>query len=148
MVYVMSILGTKAGLISDLNLLLQIVIIIILFAGFFFAKRKIRYDMHGKIMGIAVFLNLISLIFVMVPGTIGGLSSLASRIMQPAILLTTIHKVFGGLAEILGIIFIIILRPCGSKFIKNTRFLMKTTFALWIIAFLLGVTAYIFFNIL
>ncbi|MCW4032771.1 MAG: hypothetical protein NWF08_05195 [Candidatus Bathyarchaeota archaeon] len=144
----MSILGTRAGLISDLNLLLQIVIIIIIFAGFFYAKRKIRYDMHGKIMGIAVFLNLLSLIFVMVPGTIGGLSSLASRITQPTILLMTIHKVFGGLAEILGIIFIIILRPCGSKFIKNTRYLMRTTLAFWIIAFLLGVIAYIIFNVL
>lgn len=88
----MSILGTRAGLISDLNLLLQIFIMIILFTGFFYAKRKIRYDMHGKIMGIAVFLNLLSLIFVMVPGAIGGLSSLLSRITQPIILLTTIHK--------------------------------------------------------
>jgi uncharacterized membrane protein YozB (DUF420 family) len=144
----MSILGTEAGLISDLNLLLQIVIIIILFAGFFYTKRKIRYDVHGKIMGIAVFLNLLSLIFVMVPGTVGGLSSLASRITQPVILLTFFHKVLGGLAEILGIIFIIILRPCGSKLIKNTRYLMITTFTLWIMAFLLGAIAYIIFNVL
>jgi uncharacterized membrane protein YozB (DUF420 family) len=144
----MSILGTRAGLISDLNLLLQIIIMIILLTGFFFAKRKIRYDMHGKIMGIAIILNFLSLLFVMVPGTIGGLSSLTSKITQPVILLTVIHKVLGGLAEIFGIVFIATLRPCGSKIGKNTKSLMASTFTLWIIAFLLGIIAYIIFNIL
>jgi hypothetical protein len=63
----MSILGTRAEFIYDLNLILQIVIII-LFTGAYYAKRKMQYRIHGKIMGWAIILNAVSILLVMAPG--------------------------------------------------------------------------------
>jgi uncharacterized membrane protein YozB (DUF420 family) len=144
----MGLLGTKAPLLYDLNLILQIVIIIILFTGAYYAKRKYKYQVHGKIMGLAILLNVISILFVMAPRLLENLNFLISNIAQPPVQVAVIHPVFGGLAVVLGIAILAKLRPCGSKMGTNIRYLMRITLTIWTIAFLLGLSIYIAFYVL
>lgn len=52
-------LGTKAGLQADLNLILHLVILVLIVAGFMFARRK-KFDIHEKWMFPAIVLVAIS----------------------------------------------------------------------------------------
>lgn len=144
----MGILGTRAPLIYDLNLILQIVVIAILLAGAYYAKRKRNFNIHGKAMSVALVLNIVGMLFVMAPRLISSLSYLVSTVNQLPSMLTIIHPIFGGLAEILGLFAVATLRPCGSKMGKNVRNLMIVTFALWVVAFLFGVSVYIAFYVM
>ncbi len=139
----MSILGTRAEMIHDLNLILQILIIIILFTGAYYTKRRVRYNIHGRVMGSAVLLNAISILLVMAPRLLGSINFLASTMTQTPSQITVIHPAFGLVAEILGLATIVALRPCGSKMGTNIRCLMRVTFIIWSITFLIGLSVYI-----
>jgi len=144
----MSILGTKAPLIYDVNLIFQVVIMIILVIGAYYAKRKLRYAVHGKVMGVALLLNAISILFVMAPRLFENLGFLRSTITQPPSQIGVIHPILGVVAEILGLTVMATLRPCGSKMGTNIRYLMRITITMWTMAFLLGVIIYIAFYVL
>jgi uncharacterized membrane protein YozB (DUF420 family) len=143
----MSILGTKAPVIYDLNLILQIVIMVILFAGAYYAKRKMKFELHGRVMALALLLNAISTIFVMAPRLFETLSYLASTLVQVPTELALVHPILGGLAEILGFIVLASLRPCGLKMGRKIRYLMRATFVIWTLAFLFGLSVYIAFYV-
>ena len=144
----MSILGTRAELIYDLNLILQILIFLILLTGAYYAKRRIQYRIHSKIMALAVALNALSIVIAMGPRLVGSLSFLTSTMTQSRSQMTFLHPVLGGIAELLGIIAVITLRPCGSKMGSRVRQLMRTTFMLWAAAFLVGLAVYLAFYVI
>ncbi len=136
----MSILGTKAPLMYDLNLVFQIVIMVILFAGAYYARRRRDFKLHGGVMEV-------SIVFVMAPRLFGALSYLVSTLVQVPTELAVVHPVLGGLAEILGVIAVVRLRPCGSKMGTSTRTLMRTTIVIWTLAFLFGLSVYVAFYV-
>ena len=53
------IFGTKALLQTDINLMLQIIMFLILLMGYVY-KKKGKFKIHGGIMGIAVLLHAFS----------------------------------------------------------------------------------------
>jgi uncharacterized membrane protein YozB (DUF420 family) len=144
----MSILGTRAELIHDLNLILQILIFLILLTGAYYAKRKIQYQIHGKIMALAVALNALSIMIVMGPRLIESLSFLTSTVSQSRSQMTFLHPVLGGIAELLGIVAVLTLRPCGSKMGSRVRLVMRITFMFWAVAFLVGLAVYLAFYVM
>ncbi len=131
--------GTKAGITSDLNLLLQIVVIIILFVGVKYGKDKTQDSLkrHGRIMAIAVVLNAVGFLSVMGPSIFGYFSVPLGELSVFGIVSTSFHAVFGGMAEILGIAFVFNKKP------KNIRLWMRLTSGFWVIAFVLGVSLYL-----
>lgn len=144
----MSILGTRAELVYDLNLLLQILIILVLFSGAYFAKMKANYRIHGKTMTSAIVLNAISIMLVMGPRLVDSLGFLTSTITELRTQVAVLHATLGVTAEILGIAAVLVLSPCGSKMGTNVKYLMRTTFAIWALAFLLGASVYLAFYVL
>jgi len=127
------LLGTRASLAADLNLLLQIIILIILFVGFKFGKMKTEKSLkqHGRMMTIAVVLNAVAFLLVMGPSFISNFSAVLTEPFP----LTLVHAIFGTIAEILGITFVF------KKF-GNVRMWMRLTFLFWLIALALGVAFY------
>jgi len=133
------IFGTKAPLPSDLNLLLQLGILVILLVGVKFGKEKTAKSlkMHGRIMTIAVVLNAVGILFVMIPSFIAYFSAPLKELSLVGVLSTSIHASFGGLAEALGIAFVLEKKP------KKVRMWMRLTTLFWIITFVLGVSLYL-----
>lgn len=111
----MGILGTKVQLIYDLNLILQIAFIIILFAGAYYAKRKKNFNIHDKVMSFALMLNVIAMLFAMAHRFSESLNYRIFTVTHVPSQLVIVHQIFVGLAEILGLFAIATLRPCGSK---------------------------------
>jgi len=127
------IFGTRATPASDLNLLLQIVILIILLVGFRFGKTKTDESLkkHGRLMTLMVILSLIGIVTVMLP-------SFVSSIVSPW---TIVHAFFGGIATILGVTFVF------KKF-GNVRLWMRFTMTLWLIAIILGLLIYFIYYVI
>ena len=125
--------GTRALVASDLNLLLQIIVLTIILIGIKFARTKTEKSLkkHGTLMTLAMILNLIGLATVMLP-------SFLSKIVSP---LTPVHAFFGGISEILGITFVF------KKF-GNVRMWMRLTAIFWLIALTLGITVYLIYYVI
>jgi len=133
------IFGTKASLASDLNLLLQLVILVILIVGFKFGKEKTAKSIkrHGNMMTIVVVLNAIGILFVMGPSFFGYFSTPLLELSTIGILSTSLHALVGSLAIVFGIAFVFNKKP------KKIRLWMRLTMLFWIIALILGISLYL-----
>ena len=131
----MGFLGTRAGPLADLALIISIAGFIILCLGVVYAKRGILLR-HFKMTRIAVLLLIIAFIW-MGPRFIGSLHIIISRLTALPILITVFHVVIGTFALFAGIFL------AFDMVIKKTRNPMRTVLLLWILALLLGMVTYI-----
>jgi hypothetical protein len=131
----MGFLGTRAGPLADLALIISIAGLVILCLGIVHAKRGILLR-HFKMTRIAVLLLIIAFIW-MGPRFIGSFHIIISRLTALPILITVFHVVIGTFALLSGIFL------AFDVVIKKTRNPMRTVFLLWILAMLLGIVTYI-----
>jgi hypothetical protein len=131
----MGFLGTRAGPLADLALIISITSFIILCLGVVYAKKGILLR-HFRMTRLAVFLLILAFIW-MGPRFIGSLHILISRLTALPILLTVFHVIIGTSALLAGIFL------AFDMVIKKTRNPMRTVFLLWILALLLGIATYI-----
>ena len=140
----MGLFNPNATLTADLNLLFQIVIFIFLVVGMSTVKVRRRFRKHGTVMGIAVALNMVSMVVVMIPALLGFGGLFSMPLTRPALVVVT-HAIMGTLVEILGIWIVGTwvfshheIKACGKK--KNV---MRATTLLWLIELFLGIYIYI-----
>lgn len=131
----MGFLGTRAGPLADLALIISIAGFIILFLGVVYAKRGIL-PRHFKMERLAIFLLIIAFIW-MGPRFIGSIHIIIFRLTSLTVLITVLHAVIGTSALLAGIFL------AFDRVIKKTRYPMRTVFILWILALLLGIATYI-----
>ena len=139
----MGFLGTQAGIPADLNLVLQIAMLCILFIGRSRAKRK-NFGQHGRYMAVAVVLNATSLATIMLPSLLMGLGFVATYPINPISIITILHAGIGTVAEFLGLYLVLKWRfnKAIVECMKNKR-LMKPTIILWATTAILGVLFYL-----
>lgn len=130
-------LGTRASFSSDLNLLLQLIILTLLLISIKFAKEKTQISLkrHGRIMIVAVILNTISVFLIMGPSFTTNFGAVLDERSTIGFPLTLIHHSFGLIAEVLGVILVF------KKF-GNVRMWMRLTMTVWLITFALGFIFY------
>jgi uncharacterized membrane protein YozB (DUF420 family) len=136
------IFGTRAPLASDLNLILQLIILAILLVGVRFGKKKTAKSLkaHGRVMTLAVALNAVGILLVMLPSFV----IIVSKVLNPLTIgfpLTSIHAFFGVLAEGLGVTLVF------KKF-GNVRRWMRLTTAFWLITIALGISVYLIYYVI
>jgi len=131
-------LGTRGSIASDLNLLTQIAILIILFVGIKFGKEKTKVSLkrHGRLMTLATILETVSILLVMGPSFAANLGAVLTEPSRIGFPVTLVHALFGGLAEVLGVTLVF------KKF-GNVRWWMRVTAAVWLTASVLGIVFYI-----
>ena len=126
--------------ISEMNLILHIIILIVLFVSLELKYMK-RLFWHGATMLIALVLHVISFVLVMWP---------SFRLFYPYgystfSFITVAHAILGGATLILAIWLIASwhlqrsLKPCSRR--KKTMLLV---FVIWIISLLLGILLYLY----
>ena len=130
--------GTNAPMISDLNLLSQTLIFVLLAVGSMFGRKKTKISLHRheRIMTVAIALNALSILLVMGPSLVLGFDFALGEPATIGFPLTLVHHTFGLAAEILGGVFIF------RKFGK-IRMWMRLLLTLWTIGFVLGVFFYV-----
>lgn len=128
---------------ADINLAAQLLLLAGLLAGFLLARRK-HYQQHGNVQTAMVLLNLIFILFVMMPSFYGYVvagGSTTGRVAQ----LMIVHGLLGVVVEMFAIYLILRMRtrlvPEPLR-IGNIKLAMRSTLALWTILVLLGVGIY------
>lgn len=142
----MGFFGTGAVLITDINLLFQIIAVILVIIGIIYKlKRKIK--IHGYLMSVAIFMHLITFIVAMGPAFSEGLDFFTNSTDLIGVQAMWIHAITGIIGLIMGIILVLLwiinlsnLTGC----VKRKR-LMDITIVLWIISFIFGVVTYLSF---
>jgi len=132
------LLGTPAPIASDINLVLQIIIVAILLVGFKYGKTKTASSLktHGRIMTVVVVLNAASILLVMGPAFVLYFGAVLAEPSVIGFPLTLAHHTSGIIAEILGAVLVF------KKF-GNVRMWMRLTLILWLVSWVLGVYFYL-----
>ncbi len=136
-------LGTRATLVADINLILQVVVLIVLSAGAFQARRR-NFDSHRLLMTAAVIANAALIIAIMNPSFFRilpfGLRSPGAR--RPTVMWP--HVLVGTLAELMGVYIVIrtnVEQSTASSWPGMMR-VMLITLLLWLVALVGGITLY------
>jgi len=140
------IFGTNAVLITDINLMIQIISFIILLAGLVY-KAKSKFKLHGSFMGLAVFLHLISFLLAMGPSFIDGFDFFTTDTSLAGVQTMWVHAIAGAAALILGIVLVVawILQSSNIKACIRRKRLMDITALQWTISLIFGIATYLAF---
>jgi len=135
-------------LLSQANLVLEIIILIVLFAAFAL-KRKGKFLEHGRTMLAGVVLNILSFAIVMGPAFLSlgqnGLFDHPGRLY----LVTLVHAGLGGTALVLGVFLVASWHlQASTQNCMRRKKIMRLTFMLWILALILGILLYMILYIL
>ena len=141
-------MGTKAGMEADLNFILHLVILLLIIAGFTFARKK-RFEVHEKWMFTAIVLVSISFFAWMAPSYIGNWHVIVDEFYSPGVIITNIHVILGVISGILAVYIILRMKlDLPPRFtVKRVKRLMRTTFTLWWLTFIFGVSFYIYYYV-
>ncbi|MFQ5961564.1 MAG: plastocyanin/azurin family copper-binding protein [Candidatus Methylomirabilales bacterium] len=138
-----ALLGTRLA--ADINLVAQIVLLIGLWIGFYYARTR-QIPKHANMQTAMVMANLIFIFFVMVPsfyqyvilgGTTGGI---VAQLML-------LHGFLGLIAQLSGVYLVLRMRTqfLPARFrVRNFKLVMQVTLGLWTIIFVLGIGIYFY----
>jgi uncharacterized membrane protein YozB (DUF420 family) len=140
------IFGTNAVLITDINLLIQIIAFILILVGFGY-KTKGKFRNHGFVMGAAVVLHLISFLFAMGPSFLDGFEFFTRDTSLMGVQTMWVHAVTGAIALVLGIVIVVawIARVSDIAACTRRKRLMDVTVLLWLISLIFGIATYLIF---
>ncbi len=142
------IFGTKAALITDLTLLIQIVAFILVLGAIAYSSKR-KYKVHGSIMGAAVLLHFITFVASMGPSFVIFFTFFVAETFQSGVSAIWIH-VFGGVISMILGFFLVLswirnvssLKPCFRR-----KRIMYATLIFWAISLVFGIVAYILFYV-
>ena len=127
---------------ATISLILQIVVLVLLFAGVGLKGRK-KFRQHGIVMLTAVVLHTIIILAWMVPSfsaSFSGSINLADMIVVTIL----VHAFIGIAADLLGIWLVASWRlRADMKTCFAKKSLMRVTMALWLITLFLGIVLYL-----
>ena len=138
-------LGTHAPFISDLSLILISLTAIMLTIGWQLARHR-HYMAHRWVQTAAACLNAIVVLAVMINSFVTHiLPGIPGKLLEGDYGVTTVHAIIGTIGLLLGI-FVVLrgnnLVPKALRF-KNYKLFMRTSYALYMLATLLGVIVYV-----
>jgi uncharacterized membrane protein YozB (DUF420 family) len=142
------IFGTGSVLRTDINLILQIVMFLIIAISLVY-KNKMKFKIHGGLMAIAVILNIASLLAVMGPSFSAGYEYFTTATSDLGVQTIWIHAILGAIALILGIFLVgaWTLRPSKVAACSRRKRIMDVTVLLWLVSLIFGIASYIAFYV-
>ncbi len=132
-------------LLGDLNLLAQILMIVALWIGWYFARKR-NIPRHRNVQTVVVIANIFFIAFVMLTSFYQYVIAGGSTGGTVAILMM-VHGLLGLIAELMGIYLVLRMRTqlIPARFrVKNFKRLMRITLTLWTIIVLLGFEIYFY----
>jgi uncharacterized membrane protein YozB (DUF420 family) len=137
--------GTQANFHSDATLVLILITAVLFTIGWQLAVRK-RYEPHRWVQTSAVMLNTIVVLIAMISSFLTHiLPGIPGKLNEGSYGVTTVHALVGMVGLVLGVF--VVLR--GNKLVpkilqfRNYKLFMRTSYALYMLATLLGVVVYI-----
>lgn len=142
------IFGAGALIQTDINLILQIVMFLIIVISLVY-KKKNKFKIHGELMGIAVILHVISFLAVMSPSFKKNYEYFTTNTSTLGVQTIWIHAIPGAIAMILGIVLVAAwaLRPTNIAGCSRRKRIMDITTLFWFISLIFGIATYIAFYV-
>ncbi|MBD3406080.1 MAG: hypothetical protein GF411_08150 [Candidatus Lokiarchaeota archaeon] len=130
--------------IATIIMIVESILFVIITIGWYFGARRMHFDLHHKAVYSVVLIHSITVGAWMIPRAAtlaaeGAFMDLVANGYQ------IVHDLVGILAVTFGIILSIIFltrKDMPLKLLKRTRPLMISTLILWLIAYLLGIIAF------
>lgn len=140
----MAFFSNPFALFATVSLTIQIVVLGLLFYGYWL-KNKLRFSQHGKVMGVAVFLHLAMIFFVMLPAFAAAVvpDFVLSRPSSATSIVSLVHAPLGVIAVSLGLWFVVSWRIHGLQGCFEKKKFMVATMAVWLVALGLGIVLYL-----
>jgi uncharacterized membrane protein YozB (DUF420 family) len=140
------LLGTQAYLGADINIIFQILTVVLIIVAIVYKSRK-RFQTHGKLMGIAIILHLISFIIIMGPVFFRDFEGFVTYTSYLEVQTMWIHVIPGIIAIILGTTIVILwaLNPNNIAACSKRKRIMDITTILWLVSLLFGIATYMLF---
>jgi uncharacterized membrane protein YozB (DUF420 family) len=140
------IFGTDAVLITDINLLIQIIAFILILVGFGY-KTKGKFRNHGVVMGAAVILHLISFLMAMAPAFFRHVEFFTTDTSLMGVQTMWVHAATGAIALVLGIVIVVawVVRVSDIAACTRRKRFMDVTVLLWLISLIFGIATYLNF---
>ncbi len=140
------IFGTGAVLITDLNLLIQIISFLVLLISIVY-KTKGKIKIHGYLMGLAVLMHFITFVVAMGPAFSDGIDFFTASTGLIGVQAMWIHAITGGVALILGIFLVLawIINLSNMAGCVKRKRIMDITVILWALSIIFGIVTYISF---
>lgn len=139
------LLGTHAGLVQDITLVLQISIMFLLGFGYYLVRKK-HIQNHGVITTIALLLHTSNILLTMLPSFMNILNASFDG-LSFGVMVTYIHGILGIVAEMLGLWVVINWRFQSIVLCAKRKVFMKVTFVSWFLSLILGITFYAYYYI-
>ena len=136
-------LGTRANWAADLNLIVQVVLLVVLFVGRAQAKKR-RLTVHHNWMTAIVAVNAVMIIAVMNPSFFRLLPLVWQRLGALGPMLLWLHVGVASLAELMGLYAVLALRMDLPELlrVRNLKWFMRITFLFWTVALVAGIVIY------
>jgi uncharacterized membrane protein YozB (DUF420 family) len=134
---------------ADGNLILHLLILCLIIIGFGFARKK-KLEVHEKWMVTAIVLVAISFVVWMAPSYVMFIPAMQVQFFAPISLLTNMHAVLGSITGIMAIWIVLRMKlnlPTRFRFRRIKR-VMRTTFILWWLTFIFGLSLYVYHYVL
>jgi len=143
----MGFLGTGASNVADINLIVQLVIVVLLVAGWIYGRDK-KTKLHGQLMVVAVIVNGGAIALVMVPSLVLGFGAITSNPLGPGPLVSVLHVIIGTVAWLTAayLSWVWRLKPETVECFKRKKW-MKPVLYTWLAAAVLGVVFYVYYYI-
>lgn len=137
-------LGTSANFAADMTLVLSLLVAAALSVGFVLARRR-DYRTHRVVQTVAALTNAVLVLWLMIlPFRDFVAPGVPNRLGERFIAVATLHALVGASALVLGL-FVVLrangLMPKPLRF-RNYKAVMRVSYALYILATLIGVVVY------
>jgi hypothetical protein len=127
-------LGTRANWAADLNLIVQVALLVVLFVGRVQAKRR-SLTVHHNWMTAVVVVNAAMIVAIMNPAFFRLLPLVWRRLGALGPMVLWLHVVAASLAELMGLYAVLAMR-------MDLKWFMRITFLLWVLALVAGIVIY------
>jgi uncharacterized membrane protein YozB (DUF420 family) len=136
-------LGTRANWAADLNLIVQVALLVVLFVGRVQAKRR-SLTVHHNWMTAVVVVNAAMIVAIMNPAFFRLLPLVWRRLGALGPMVLWLHVVAASLAELMGLYAVLAMRMDLPELLRtrNLKWFMRITFLLWVLALVAGIVIY------
>ena len=139
-------LGRPSTFGADLNLLIQIGLGVLLFAGLLLARRS-KYGMHGVCQSVTLVATLVMTAIWMLPAYHNNYGAVIFKLGNRVNVAAAAHVVAGSVALLIGVYVVLVAgTPIVPKALRFTNYKawMRMLITMWWLALLLGVLTYWF----
>lgn len=146
----MDLFGFGSSIEADLNMILHIAIIGLVISGYTYARLK-KLNIHEKWMIPAIILAGVSLFAWMLRSYIQAFDIVVDEFYSVGVIITNLHVVVGAITGVLAVYILLVMKTewLPERWVTTkVKRLMRTTFTLWWVTFLLGVAFYVWYYVI